>query len=93
MTLTPVQIAALETAGREVAEGWLQWPDLDADEDYDFSGVGDWEHVREAAIAAGVDWDPDWSQPDDSVHREVWQAVRRGYRERLAEAEAEMEDY
>lgn len=87
MPLSDTQIAALETAGREVAEGWLRQGDLEPTPDYDFAAIGDWEHVRAAAIAAGVDWDADDLQPASEIAADVWSAATRGYRAALAEVQ------
>ena len=74
--LTAAQISALQTAGREIAEGWLS---LGAARDaaYDFSAQGDADHVYETALRSGIAA-ADLDGASD-VGREMWRAVRAGY--------------
>jgi hypothetical protein len=72
------QIKKLETAGREILDGWLDSgsePE-DLDFDYGFTAPGDAELIKARAVALGLD-------PEDS---EVWEAVRAGYRKALMAA-------
>ena len=78
-TLTDAQIEALETAGVEVAQETLAVGGTITDE-YGFELDGDWQLIRERAIAAGVAWDADDEQPDPEVSKDVWSAALRGYR-------------
>ena len=79
-------VEAAEKAGQKI--GRRCGPaggDASPDPDYDFSGDGDWQAVREAArLAAGAGADDVWSATDQQPAREwakpIWSAVESGYR-------------
>lgn len=79
-TLTDEQIEALQEVGREIAIGWIEatGPDGRSDVNYDFSGCGDWEAVRDVCLGLGLGWSG-W-QPDEPHRAAVWSAVEAGYR-------------
>ena len=84
MSLTMTQTAAFETAGRTIADGWIEEAaDLArVSATYDCSAPGDVEYLGEIARAQGVALRGD----DDGA---IFRAACKGYAARVAEVRGE----